>query len=533
MFVTKRKLEQALVCPSCQTNFDDPRVLPCGHTVCQTCIENNKREQELFVCPECCKRVNVPSDGFPVNQTVLIIAQIKGDYVIQPAKSKVLREKLGSLKDNLQKIKDGLANHVDKIEISSSKLINKIDIETETRIEMLQQLRDKLKKEVLENERKCIAICSENSSNNRVKQFLSQVDQFWVDSNEYLAHTELDEQKLEQLVAKSAEYSGYLLDLDASLSNNIDIVFQKSSTELQQDILAEVKCKNHHFGLALFGQDNFVHKTLIRDGIKNIESMTCWTSADTAEVCFYAVCLNKSDGYELVRIDDCGKICKRKLICDHSDFYDFDIRAVGSHIYLLFNWSLSDDEIEVCGKTLRAEGDDDSAVLVKLNDEFEPLKAVQLPENGYFAVNSSSVFFKNRDEFIQFDQDLETRDNLNIKSDKILVSETKLFLLRWSSKSSILDLESKIETQSKGILDNCTYLKVIGSDYLFLYDQYSGKFGFHVQDQDFTLVKEGELDLEDEWTLANDSTGFVCFYSKASFSYMKAGRFSLTEESSA
>ncbi|XP_050703957.1 E3 ubiquitin-protein ligase TRIM32-like, partial [Eriocheir sinensis] len=57
-------------CPVCLTDFDDtvqrPRSLPCGHTVCTSCIDKLK-EQGRVTCPQCRVSHAVPEGGeFPV-----------------------------------------------------------------------------------------------------------------------------------------------------------------------------------------------------------------------------------------------------------------------------------------------------------------------------------------------------------------------------------------------------------------------------------------------------------------------------------
>ena len=45
-------LEYLKECPVCQEEFTDPRVFPCGHSLCVDCIGQMKKWNKIK-CPEC------------------------------------------------------------------------------------------------------------------------------------------------------------------------------------------------------------------------------------------------------------------------------------------------------------------------------------------------------------------------------------------------------------------------------------------------------------------------------------------------
>jgi hypothetical protein len=67
---TKRNLPtkpipSAMECSTCLDAFDDPRVLPCGHTFCQRCITRTLQATKTQppTCSLCRKEWQVPSEG--------------------------------------------------------------------------------------------------------------------------------------------------------------------------------------------------------------------------------------------------------------------------------------------------------------------------------------------------------------------------------------------------------------------------------------------------------------------------------------
>ncbi|KAH7715402.1 RING finger protein nhl-1-like protein, partial [Aphelenchoides avenae] len=64
---------EACTCGVCLELFTDPRMLPCGHTYCQKCIEPllEGAKQKCALCPECRSKNKQPAKGFPVNYGML------------------------------------------------------------------------------------------------------------------------------------------------------------------------------------------------------------------------------------------------------------------------------------------------------------------------------------------------------------------------------------------------------------------------------------------------------------------------------
>lgn len=52
---TEKRLEEMLTCPVCQDIFNDPRQLPCGHSMCMDCLGNmvDHTTDMPFRCPDC------------------------------------------------------------------------------------------------------------------------------------------------------------------------------------------------------------------------------------------------------------------------------------------------------------------------------------------------------------------------------------------------------------------------------------------------------------------------------------------------
>lgn len=62
--------EEFLKCPVCLSTVKSPRILPCGHSICEACLEpltNAENGKFKVKCPECRSGCDRPADGFPKN----------------------------------------------------------------------------------------------------------------------------------------------------------------------------------------------------------------------------------------------------------------------------------------------------------------------------------------------------------------------------------------------------------------------------------------------------------------------------------
>ncbi len=72
MFYEQNKIEPFLKCSKCYEKFDEPRVLPCGKTVCSLCLKTlitDKKKEGCFECCMCQASHNTNAE-FPVNELV-------------------------------------------------------------------------------------------------------------------------------------------------------------------------------------------------------------------------------------------------------------------------------------------------------------------------------------------------------------------------------------------------------------------------------------------------------------------------------
>ena len=79
-----KDLQREITCPLCLEFFQDPRMLPCQHIYCKTCLDGIVLQKgRYFACPECRKKValvggrvtNLPT-AFKVNRMKELLADL-------------------------------------------------------------------------------------------------------------------------------------------------------------------------------------------------------------------------------------------------------------------------------------------------------------------------------------------------------------------------------------------------------------------------------------------------------------------------
>jgi hypothetical protein len=85
MFYEVDKIEANLNCPQCGDRFRVPRILPCGKTICQNCLDDlneTKRDMiNVIRCPLCRRSHTVPDEGFILNEFIVKCLEIKPEKV--------------------------------------------------------------------------------------------------------------------------------------------------------------------------------------------------------------------------------------------------------------------------------------------------------------------------------------------------------------------------------------------------------------------------------------------------------------------
>lgn len=82
----KLKIKSILHCPVCVNQYGDvhqrPVLMPCGKSICETCVEANLNSEKGFWCPYCCETHKQPTSRkqYPINEALIYLIKNQHDY---------------------------------------------------------------------------------------------------------------------------------------------------------------------------------------------------------------------------------------------------------------------------------------------------------------------------------------------------------------------------------------------------------------------------------------------------------------------
>ncbi|XP_041372558.1 E3 ubiquitin-protein ligase Midline-1-like [Gigantopelta aegis] len=98
---TASTTDDQISCSFCLEIFTDPRVLPCGHTFCLTCLQNHidaNNTDDAFMCPNCRDVVGISDNKQPTSSWA---SQFKRNLALVDAIGLIKQFKICELKIEL------------------------------------------------------------------------------------------------------------------------------------------------------------------------------------------------------------------------------------------------------------------------------------------------------------------------------------------------------------------------------------------------------------------------------------------------
>ncbi|CAF1070390.1 unnamed protein product [Brachionus calyciflorus] len=145
--------EDSLLCVRCNKKFNDPRMLPCGESLCSSCLLDLK---EMYDCPFCKEIHTIPKNGFPLNKSLL--KAVKSSYESQNVKLKFsdFKYHLSMIDDLFALMKKVIDTPDLTITDYCSAIVGDIDLIFEIKYKEISLIREGLINKVKDYEAQCL-----------------------------------------------------------------------------------------------------------------------------------------------------------------------------------------------------------------------------------------------------------------------------------------------------------------------------------------------------------------------------------------
>jgi hypothetical protein len=245
MFYEKDDLNNKLNCIKCNQRLDEPRILPCGETICAYCYISIEANKNKFVCFVCNENHSLTENGLPINKILLKILALESKEVYRGNEVKQLKGYLDDIQEDINKISFCLNNGVDRIKDFCFDLKNKVQLRTEEAIEQLNEHNQDMITEIEEFERFCIKSYQVNlNTNDEVRKTKKELEEFNLKWNQYLKQTVICDKKISEAIAKASELGMKtkkdFANLDKFIFNGSQMKFERNENELDRSVLGSL-----------------------------------------------------------------------------------------------------------------------------------------------------------------------------------------------------------------------------------------------------------------------------------------------------
>jgi tripartite motif-containing protein 2/3 len=524
MFYKQKDIKETITCQLCKEIFQDPRMLPCGETACNQCIQSLLKlsDDNEFQC-RLCEQTHkvVEKQDFPPNRIVFKLMQAKANDVSRNATIDEFKLKLAELKHNHDEFKHNLKTGVDRVREYCMKLRNQVHLEAEILIEDAHQFNEQLIAEIDKYEQECI-----DSFNNEITDYKSkientsvEIDHFYENKAEYLTEFIPDVKLVFDSITEVDTFLQKIKFEDKSLKR---MVFDKKNIEFEKN---QNKPDRSVVGRLIYKALNFENLTelsfndqLMRNC--NEKKFNLLKLDNGNNVAFY---LDKKNKLNMSLFNDNGKMISNMDNITNDYMLD-NCKVVSFNKNFLFYLDFNKEFMSGTFNGVENIAGESYFSLITSDDKLNYLAHTPITSSiKFLATNKTNVLVVNNDRlYFYYDSNLNIILNdssfVNLKKQignslvDLAMNDKHVFLLCNTEQLKIFeintfDLVAEIETDADQI-------KLNSNDNIFLFNSASCKLSVHSQVAGFNKLEEFELSgsIGKGFDISRDKTSFVSFY---------------------
>lgn len=158
MFYEQHEIIKELVCPRCHQMFVDPRILPCGETICIYCIHELTSTINILDCFFCKEKHKASDDktGFIQNKFMNQIMSKKPRFIYQGKTIEEFRKSLEKLMKITNHLESNMKNSETTVIEHCDKVRNQIDLCAEEKLYEINSIRDEYISKINDYQKECL-----------------------------------------------------------------------------------------------------------------------------------------------------------------------------------------------------------------------------------------------------------------------------------------------------------------------------------------------------------------------------------------
>jgi phage FluMu protein Com len=228
-FFKEDEINQVIVCPCCLNVYVDPRMLPCGDTICFDCAKTIKEESgsEEIKCPVC-QEVHKVSDEthLPRNKALEQLSNKQAHEIYRNESVEELKSHLREIQSKAELFKYSLGFPEQQIQEYCETLRNLVDLAQNKLKQELDQASDALFRQIDAYEKECLESFKELEAGHsgKLEKFkekiveyedsLGEINDFLCEKVNYLKELDIDNREVQNAIEMSKQK---LLDLEKHL----------------------------------------------------------------------------------------------------------------------------------------------------------------------------------------------------------------------------------------------------------------------------------------------------------------------------
>jgi len=311
MFFDLNKIGDLLDCKNCEVRLDEPRLLPCGNSICSYCVSsiqvNKDKEFECLVCHEKHKMLE---NGLPINIALKKLLSCKPANVSRGSAYDSLQATLKCSINKRNILKHSLDNKEDYVKEHCFDLRSQVQLVTEELHMKIDRFNEQMIGDINKYEKNTIKCNFKDSEPlKRFQLFVNDLDKFHLEIANYLNELNLNDDKLKEsdkeaiLLKNKTELE--ILNLRDFILNETILSFEPNKERISKSILGELKItKVAQLESIILQETNKVNELMVLCGFESNQkfSLIYRASQDGFEAAkFHAKCDDKPNTFIIVK----------------------------------------------------------------------------------------------------------------------------------------------------------------------------------------------------------------------------------------